>query len=58
MTDARFQELLAKLLDQELKAPETAELAQAARQNSARARDLRQHLALWELVRPTRCGGR
>ena len=33
----------------ELSASETAELAEAAGQNPARARDLRQHLALWEL---------
>ncbi|MBI4658869.1 MAG: FecR domain-containing protein [Verrucomicrobia bacterium] len=49
MTDARYQELLARLLDQELSAAEADELAATLRTNPQRAADIRQHLALWDL---------
>jgi len=49
MNTDRFEELLGRLLDNELSLAEGDELAAALRAEPARLRELRQHLGLWEL---------
>jgi len=49
MNTDRFEELLGRLLDNELSLAEGDELAAALRAEPARFRELRQHLGLWEL---------
>jgi anti-sigma factor RsiW len=49
MNTDRFEELLGRLLDDELSLAEGSELAAALRAEPARLRELRQHLGLWEL---------
>jgi hypothetical protein len=49
VTDARFEELVQRVLDDELTEPEAVELAAELRARPARQIDLREHLALWDL---------
>ncbi|HLP08538.1 MAG TPA: hypothetical protein VK178_10250 [Opitutaceae bacterium] len=49
MNDARFEELLDRLLENELSDADGDELANALRAEPGRGRELRRHLALWEL---------
>jgi hypothetical protein len=49
VTDARFEELVQRVLDDELTEPEVAELAAELRARPARQVELREHLAVWEL---------
>jgi hypothetical protein len=49
MNDARFADLLDRLLENELADAEGDELAEALRTEPGRCRELRRHLALWEL---------
>lgn len=49
MTDERFDELVQRVLDDELAGPDVAELAAEVRARPARRLELQQHLAVWEL---------
>lgn len=49
MTAARYEELLGKLLDGEIAAGESDELARALAASPELCKDLRAHLGLWEL---------
>lgn len=49
MTRERYEELLGKLLDDELLSAEATELVKGLREYSELLRDLRQHLVLWDV---------
>jgi hypothetical protein len=49
MSPARYEELLGRLLEQELSEEDARELARGLREDAALREDLRRHLLLWEL---------
>jgi hypothetical protein len=49
MTEARYHELLGRMLDSRISEAEAEELRRGLETDQARLRDLREHLTLWEL---------
>jgi hypothetical protein len=50
MTEARYHELLGRMLDSRLSEADADELRRGLETEPARLRDLREHLTLWELL--------
>ena len=49
MTEARYHELLGRILDSRISEADAEELRRGLETDPARLRDLREHLTLWEL---------
>jgi hypothetical protein len=56
MTEARYHELLGRMLDSRISEADADELRHGLETDQARLRDLREHLTLWELCSGSKPG--